>query len=90
MVCSTVVETPPRAADLEDVEAYREANLLALRNTSIANTLGLCAVSLPCGTDAAGMPVGCMLMGPPDADARLVAVAAALEAPLRNVPRAEF
>jgi len=43
--------------------------------TIAANLAGLCAVSIPCGFDAAGMPIGLQLMAPPLAEERLLAVA---------------
>lgn len=78
-VCPTVANTPPVAAALEAPDAYRAENLLALRNTSVANTLGCCAVTVPVGTDAAGLPVGCMLVGARGDDVRLLHLAAVLE-----------
>ena len=61
---------------------YREQNLLCLRNTSVVNYLGLCALSVPCGLDAAGMPVGMQIIAPPQAEERLLAVGLAIEAGL--------
>src|SRR4029450_4383844 len=58
LVCPTVPITPPPVADVAAAERYARPNLLALRNTCPASFLGLCAVSLPAGRDAAGMPVG--------------------------------
>ncbi|MEN0068317.1 MAG: amidase [Myxococcota bacterium] len=79
VVSPTVVNTPPRVADLTDPDAYRTQNLLALRNTSVVNYLGLCALTLPCGLDAAGMPVGLQLVGPPHAETRLLGIGLAIE-----------
>lgn len=79
LVAPTVANSPPRLSEVEDVEAYGKANLLALRNTSVANTLRLCAVTVPVGKDAHGMPVGLMLMGRGLGEARLLAVAQAVE-----------
>lgn len=79
VVSPTVANTPPRLVDLESPEAYRTANLLALRNTSVVNYLGLCALTVPCGLDRAGMPVGLQLIGRPFGEARLLAVGEAIE-----------
>ena len=79
VVTPTVANTPPTVASLADPAAYRTQNLLCLRNTSVVSYLGLCAVSIPCGLDAAGMPVGLHLIGPPGAEARVLAIALALE-----------
>ncbi|MBB6252709.1 amidase [Nitrospirillum iridis] len=73
----TVAITPPLVADLGDPLAYGRANLLALRNCCVANLGDMAAVTLPVGTDAAGMPVGLQLLGPRGADARLLAIAQA-------------
>jgi aspartyl-tRNA(Asn)/glutamyl-tRNA(Gln) amidotransferase subunit A len=32
--------------------------------TISANLAGICAISLPCGFDSAGLPIGLQLMGP--------------------------
>lgn len=79
LVAPTVANSPPRLVDLEADGAYPRENLRCLRNTSIANYLGLCAVTLPVGLDAAGMPVGLMLMARGNQDARLVSLATLLE-----------
>ena len=75
----TVAGTPPPIAQVADDEAYARENLLALRNTSVVSYLGLCALTLPAGLDAAGMPVGLQFIGPPFAEERLLAIAAAAE-----------
>ncbi len=43
------------------------------------NIAGIPALSLPCGRDAAGLPIGVQLMGPKWSEARLYQAAAALE-----------
>jgi aspartyl-tRNA(Asn)/glutamyl-tRNA(Gln) amidotransferase subunit A len=53
--------------------------MLAMRNTSPVSFLGLCAVTLPVGRDAARMPVGLQLIGTPNSEARLLAIAVQLE-----------
>ena len=45
------------------------------RLTSPFNFSGLPAVSLPCGRDANGLPVGLQIVGRPGADATVLAVA---------------
>lgn len=72
---------PPLLQDLESDEAYSRTNQLALRNTSIANFLDRCAISLPCH-EAGDAPVGFMLMGAHGGDRRLLGMAAAVEAAL--------
>jgi len=74
---------PPPIDDLADGgPAYDRANRLALRNTTLGNQLDLCAITLPCGTSRAGLPVGLMLMAPKGHDARLLQLARAVEAVL--------
>jgi aspartyl-tRNA(Asn)/glutamyl-tRNA(Gln) amidotransferase subunit A len=80
----TVALTPPLVDALADLDAYRRANRLVLRNTCIPSLLGLCALSLPVGLDAAGMPVGLQLIAGAFAEERLLAVAQACEQTLGN------
>lgn len=80
----TVAITPPPIAALEGGGPdYFRANRMALRNTTVGNQLGLCAITLPAGYDAAGIPVGLMLQAAPDTEARLLRVAKAVEKALR-------
>ena len=77
VVMPTVPILPPPIAALEADEAeYNRVNLLALRNTALANFFDRCAISLPVSQ---APPVGLMLMGETMGDARLFAVAAAIE-----------
>ena len=79
LICPTVPITPPPVAEIADDEAYVRTNLLALRNTCPASFLGLCAVTIPAGRDAAGMPVGLQLVGAPGSETRLLGIAMRLE-----------
>jgi aspartyl-tRNA(Asn)/glutamyl-tRNA(Gln) amidotransferase subunit A len=79
VITPTARVTPPRLAETRDPVAYRALNLAALGNTAIANYLGLCAMSLPAGTDRAGMPVGLQLLGPGGSEIRLLAAGIAIE-----------
>jgi aspartyl-tRNA(Asn)/glutamyl-tRNA(Gln) amidotransferase subunit A len=78
LVMPTTAVVAPRIADLAADDAYRHANVLVLRNPSIANFLDGCAISLPCHR-AGDAPVGLMLFGAHDADRRLLSIAAAIE-----------
>ena len=72
----TVANLPPNAARLLAEPDYLMAeNLLALRNTSIASLLGLCALTLPTGTPSCGL----MAVAPPREEARLLRLGAAME-----------
>lgn len=70
---------PPRLAEVEAEAEYNRINLLLLRNTSVANFLDRCSISLPCHAPGEA-PVGLMLIGEHMGDARLFAVASAVEA----------
>ena len=75
MLALPTVAVPPPT--LEAVEAdYDRLNLLALRNTTLANVMDGCSISLPIGR---GRPVGFMLTAPGGADEALLAAAARLE-----------
>lgn len=43
--------------------------------TLSANLAGLCAISVPCGFDRAGLPIGLQLLGPPFAEETLLSTA---------------
>lgn len=79
VVSPTVAVTPPTMGEIEDLADYRQANLLSLRNTSVVNYLGLCALTMPVGLDAAGMPVGLHLIARHGEEQRLLTVAYACE-----------
>ncbi|MHA1537486.1 MAG: amidase [Alphaproteobacteria bacterium] len=84
IVCPTVPITPPILADIAEIEAYRPANLLALRNTGVVNYLGLCALTVPVALDQAGMPVGLQLIARHGHEERLLSIGLALENELGN------
>ena len=79
LLAPTVAISPPRLDELNDLDNYRRCNLLALRNTSIANLLTLCSLTLPVGRDALGLPVGLQLLAPSGQDVGLVSLALGVE-----------
>jgi aspartyl-tRNA(Asn)/glutamyl-tRNA(Gln) amidotransferase subunit A len=81
VVCPTCPVVPPAIADVQPEAEYNRINLLLLRNTSVANFLDRCSVSLPIHR-AGDAPVGLMLTGETMADRSLLAVAAGVEAAL--------
>ena len=82
MVCPTVpIVAPPIAATIASDEAFFRTNGLLLRNTFLINFLDGCAWSLPCHAPGE-LPVGLMLASVHGDDARLAAVALAVEAAL--------
>jgi aspartyl-tRNA(Asn)/glutamyl-tRNA(Gln) amidotransferase subunit A len=87
LVTPTIPIAPPPMTEVNDDSRYSPLNMQALRNTSMVSFLGLCALTLPIGFDAAGMPVGLQLIAPPMGEAKLLAVAAAFE---RAVAKAEL
>lgn len=74
-----LMPTAPQAAFRQGSEVpVNQADFCAL-----ANIAGLPALSLPTGTDADGMPVAVQLVGAPNSEALLFAVARRLDAALR-------
>lgn len=70
---------PPKVDRLmRDAEHYASENLLTLRNTRVANLMGLPALSLPTGVPSTGV----MLMGAPMREERLLRLGVAAEAAL--------
>ncbi len=82
---TTPLVAPP-LAELSADEGYWRINSLMLRNTSIVNMLDGCAISLPCH-DPGSAPVGLSLFAGALQDARLFAVARAVEASLNTTTR---
>lgn len=81
LLCPTVPMVAPPIESLRADTDFFKANGLLLRNTFAINFLDGCAFSLPC--HAAGeLPVGLMLSSVNGDDARLAAVALAVEAAL--------
>jgi len=78
LIMPTVPIIAPPLASLDTDEAYRNVNLLLLRNPTVANMLDRCAISIPCHR-AGEAPVGLMLIGEHGADRRLFSIAAAIE-----------
>ena len=72
---------PPSIAELDDEAEYNRINMTLLRNTTLANFLDRCSLSLPCHAPGEP-PVGLMLMGETMGDTKLLRIAAAVEAAL--------
>lgn len=66
---------PPVARLMSDDDFYTERNLLALRNTRIANLLGLSALTIPLPEPMTGI----MIFGAPNDERRLLAIGRRLE-----------
>jgi Asp-tRNA(Asn)/Glu-tRNA(Gln) amidotransferase A subunit family amidase len=83
LVMPTVAIVAPPINELTaSDEAYVHANALVLRNASSVNMMDGCAISIPCQAEGT-LPVGLMLVGSGMSDARLLAIARAVEAALR-------
>src|SRR6516162_5515945 len=72
----------PLLSSVEEDAAFHEFNGLVLRNPRVGNLLDCTSISLPLPVD--GLPVGLMLIGPRNADGRLLEIASAVEAVLRG------
>jgi aspartyl-tRNA(Asn)/glutamyl-tRNA(Gln) amidotransferase subunit A len=81
LLLPTTPIVPPRLTELEEEREYNRLNMLILRNTAVGNFLDRCAISLPCHRPDEP-PVGLMLMGETMGDARLFAIASAVETAL--------
>ncbi|WP_332767881.1 amidase [Phenylobacterium sp.] len=85
LICPTTI-TPAFGVELIEpasvagvsFEAYSDWFLL----THVLSLLGCPAISLPCGLDPDGLPIGLQLVGRPGEDLALLAVASAVEAVL--------
>lgn len=84
LITPTVAISPPLLAEVGNAADYGKANLLTLRNTSIGNLFGWCALSMPVGLDGNRMPVGMQLIAPPLQESRLLGIAAIIEKHLGN------
>ncbi len=83
ILCPTIPVVAPAIADLiASDEAFFKANGLLLRNTFTINLLDGCSFSLPC-QGAGELPVGLMVSSVHGDDARLAAVALAVESALQ-------
>jgi len=74
-----LITAPPLADVADDLDRYVEVNYATLRPTCPVNLLDLCAICLPVGRDAAGMPVGLQLVAPRGDDEALLGAALAVE-----------
>ena len=81
LLCPTVPIAAPSIDSLATDEAFFQANGMLLRNTFAINFLDGCSFSLPCH-EAGELPAGLMLSSVRGDDARLAAVALAVEAAL--------
>lgn len=79
VICPTAANIPPNLDRLiSDNVYYKASNLMTLRNTRVANLMGLAALTLPTGQPSTGL----MLNIAPESEARLLRLGAAVAAAL--------
>ena len=79
LVPTTALPARPVAEVDADRDSFFRYSGIYLRNTSLGNLLGLCAVSVPCGFSADGLPIGLMVYAKPFDEAVALRVAYAYE-----------
>jgi amidase/aspartyl-tRNA(Asn)/glutamyl-tRNA(Gln) amidotransferase subunit A len=72
------VVAPPLQPLLDDDQTFFSTNALLLRNPSVVNHLGGCALSLSCHADGE-LPVGLMVWAPAHCDDRVLDVSLCIE-----------
>ena len=70
LLLPTVTIYPPLLENCKDESYYDEVNLISLRNTSLANYMNGCSISLPFSKD--NNPMGIMLNGITNNDDQLL------------------
>jgi len=65
LVPATASPAVPLAGLAEDPDRYVKLHFRLHRNAGLGNILDLCAVALPCGFTAEGLPIGLMVYAPP-------------------------
>lgn len=80
LLSPTLPHVAPRLQPLlDDEDLFFQVNSQTLRNTLIGNFLDWCGVSLPCGSDTGGLPVGILVSGPRGLDLEVLAAGGTLE-----------
>lgn len=80
----TLRETPPTLAHVQVRENYQRYSDSLLHNTVLPSMARQCALTVPVGLDAAGMPVGMQIIAPQGCDANLLRFGLAVEKVLGN------
>src|SRR5262249_30983544 len=83
-----VLVLPTTATTVPTVESARgNAQALSPANTLFANYFGLPAITIPCGVDRNGLPIGLQIVGKPWDDGTVLRVAGRFEAALGSSAR---
>ena len=77
LLLPTVTIYPPLLEDCKDEPYYDEVNLISLRNTTLANYMNGCSISLPYSKD--DKPIGIMLNGTTKNDEKHLGISANVE-----------
>ena len=77
LLLPTVVIYPPLLKDCKDKEFYDRVNLISLQNTSLANYMNGCSLSIPYTINK--KPIGIMLNGTTNNDEQLLEVGSKIE-----------
>lgn len=84
---ANVAGAPPHGQDFVEVAGQRYPTRAVTSGFNrVSNLTGFPALTLPIGALADGLPIGIQLVGPPWSEARLLAVAHALEQALGHLP----
>ena len=81
---TVMISPPPIAMLADDDDRYVTANIESLRFSRLGNRLGLCGLTIPCGFDTLGMPVGLLINGLPKTDYGILRIGAAIERALES------
>jgi len=80
LVTPTAPVMPGRLRQLQaEPDQLRARELMMLRNTRPFDVLGLPTISVPCGRDENGLPIGLQISGPPYGEEAVLAVAEEFE-----------
>lgn len=79
LLLPTVAIVAPTIESLSTADAFNQANMLVLRNTSVFNFYDLPAMSLPIRVGTEQLPVGLMVVARRHCDRDLLAMCAALQ-----------
>jgi aspartyl-tRNA(Asn)/glutamyl-tRNA(Gln) amidotransferase subunit A len=76
---STPTSAPKIGQSTIDLDGEEDVRIASTRLSRGINVLGLPALSLPCGFDEEGLPIGLQIVGPSFQEALVLRVGAALE-----------